>query len=321
VAQVFDQSDPRSKLMINSSEGGHHLQYKIERVKHVRFYEETPTLSRTDTKSWWSRGQNFYLHFTDSAAGEVLKRTEQADEYVVILLDKSTTAKVTWNEQELNIEGYSVIFIPSGNSELEIINGGRVIRLFTILNHDLSDLPINREDYKIPDRNAAPFESWPESPKGTKLRAYRLDIPQEEGRFGRIFRCSTFMLSFLYPWEGPRDPKKMSPHAHDDFEQCSFCFSGEFVHHFRWPWGINKERWLPDQHDYCASPSVTMIPPGVIHTTEAVGSGTNELVDIFCPPRIDFSKQAGWVLNEEDYPFEQSTPPSENLVTNNEGEN
>jgi hypothetical protein len=38
------------------------------------------------------------------------------------------------------------------------------------------------------------------------------------------------------------------------------------------------------------------------HTTQDVGEGTTWLIDVFGPPRVDFSSKPGFVLNAADYP-------------------
>jgi len=50
------------------------------------------------------------------------------------------------------------------------------------------------------------------------------------------------------------------------------------------------------------SPSLAIIPPTVIHTSDNLGSN-GRLVDIFSPPRLDLSSTPGLVINAADYPM------------------
>jgi hypothetical protein len=298
---MFDKNDPRAALTQTKETPA--VLNGIAGAEYGKFYEQEPTESDTSTKTWWMRGQNFYIAYSDVADGGEFERVNQEDEYVLLLPDKESKAEVKWGNSETKVEGFSIVIIPGGDSQIKVTKGGKVIRLFSTANKNLEDLPFNKESYREPNPHVALLEPWPEPPEGYKVRVYSLDVPKEEGRFGRIFRCSTFMVNFLDPNDGPRDPSKMSPHSHEDFEQCSLAIEGEFVHHLRWPWTTDMAEWRADDHELCASPSVAVIPPGAIHTTQAIGSEINQLVDIFCPPRVDFSQKDGWVLNADDYPM------------------
>ena len=109
------------------------------------------------------------------------------------------------------------------------------------------------------------------------------------------------MVNFIPTRIGPRDPRRLSPHSHADFEQCSLQLGGEFVHHVRSPWTPDLSLWRADQHLKLTGAGAIIFPPPLEHTSQAVGTGANRLVDVFAPPRRDFLAMAGWVLNTDDY--------------------
>lgn len=303
---MFNTSDPRKDLLKNKSE------LSIFNEAHLgKFYEETPTLSDGEEKTWVHRGQNFYVLYSECKKGVTITRSEQLDEYVIISPNKNSHFTIEWQQTITEVKGEKVIFVPPGESVIKFFGDSNIIRLITTSNKDLNDVTVNKHSYYTTHHHIPPFQSWPDPVDGYKVRVYDLNVAPDGERFGTIYRGSTFMINALDPFLGPRDSKKLSPHSHEDFQQCSLAVEGEFLHHLRWPWTENKNNWQEDQHELVQSPSITIIPPGVIHTTEAVGERLNRLIDIFCPPRVDFSKKNGWVLNADEYPMPEGANKDE----------
>jgi len=107
-------------------------------------------------------------------------------------------------------------------------------------------------------------------------------------------------VNWFAPQIGARDVDRLSPHVHDAFEQASVDPAGRLRAPLPHPVDTRLRDWRSDEHHTTASPSVALIPPGIVHTTRAVGDGLHVLIDVFAPPREDFRAQ-GWVLNDDDY--------------------
>lgn len=296
---AYTASDPRAKLASGQRPTPAH---GFGTASYAKFYETEPQVSALGEQTWLVRGQNFVLAYSIAAPGAVLSLRSD-DESAVLIPDAITTVQATSGRETAHLGGRTVSFIPPGPSTLAALAGGRIIRVCTSGGTaDLAERASNVAAYRVPQPNNAPLDPWPEPPAGYRIRTYSLDVTPEPGRFGRIWRCTTIMINYTEPRPGPRDVTKMSPHVHDDFEQASLVLDGSFVHHIRWPWTTNQRHWKPDEHEICAGPSLTVIPPLTVHTSQQVGTGINQLVDIFTPPRFDFSEMDGWVLNASDYP-------------------
>lgn len=297
---MFDTTDPRgslTSLTVATPKG------QAAAAEYVEFFKLPPADATRAARTWLARGQNFVLAYSEAGVGATFGRNAQVDEFMLLLPDAASRVEISTPAEKVVVDGQSVVFIPPGESTIVVRQGGRLIRVFSHRSTDLELQCSNAASYTEQHPNVAPLEPWPDPPGGFHIRPYSLDVPADPNRFGRIFRCTTMMVNWSPPRDGPRDTNKMSPHAHADFEQCSLVIEGEFVHHLRWPWTTNLAEWRADDHVKVGSPSIAIIPPPTIHTSQALASGDNLLIDIFCPPRVDFSEKPGWVLNAADYPF------------------
>jgi hypothetical protein len=241
---------------------------------------------------------------TEASAGDRLVTPDVGGEHMMLVLDGATVWLV--HDAGMTFVGEpAVVVVPPGTSGIEVEEPGTVVRVIAAATAPaLASRCANAGQYDDPDPNVADFVAWPDPPDGHRVRIYPLaEHPLAEGRLGRIFRCSTVMVNVLPEDDLPRDPEKLSPHHHDDFEQVSLQVHGDYVHHMRVPWTPNSTTWRDDEHQHTVGPAVVVIPPPMVHTSQSVGEMRHWLIDVFAPPRLDFSQRPGWVLNADEYPL------------------
>ena len=255
---MYDPSDPRSALVKAASQPG---SSPLSDAEYGLFYRDEPGEDDANGRSWYCRGQNFVIAYTDAKPGASFERADQGDEYRVLLQDRDTPVVVSAGAQEERSDGYALIVMPPGPSRVVLPKGGRMVRLFSARSPDLAAKCANAASYAAQHPTIPPFEPWPAPPSGYRIRVYTLDVPIEPGQFGRIWRCTTLMVNIPNVQTKPRDLTKVSPHSHDDFEQCSLVLAGAYEHHMRWPWGVDATAWHEDVHAGCALPRSPSSPP------------------------------------------------------------
>ncbi len=251
--------------------------------------------------SWIMRAANFVVAVAEVEAGTVLRRDDHPDESMAFLVD--VPARVVAGEETIEAAAESLVILPPGSSRIEAGGSGTIARIFSNAADDLVALASNAADYGAGAPDVAPLTPWPDPIDGFRLRYYPLtELLGTPGSDLRVFRSTNLMINFLGQRDAPRDTGALSPHFHTDFEQASLALRGRYVHHARYPWTKDMTQWREDEHLEVGSPSITVIPNNVIHTSRNVDAPA-WLVDIFAPPRQDFSQMPGAVKNADEYPM------------------
>lgn len=254
------------------------------------------------SKTWITRGANFVVAVSELEPGTELERTDNPDEYFV-LLSPGAGAFVNAGAERMESGGDALFICPPGRSSVTATTRGRIARIFSKHATDLCRQAFNAATYADGAPEVAPLQSWPQPKGGFKLRHYPLENYLQPKNFGRLFRTQNLMVNVFEPITVPRDTTKLSPHSHTDFEQGSLSLRGDVMHHLRVPWTPDMSTWRDDEHVQYHSPALLVIPANLIHTTRYTGGEPNYFIDVFSPPRRDFSEKPGWVRNADEYPM------------------
>lgn len=266
----------------------------------ARWHDLPPTVTQNGSRSWITRAANFVVVYSEVEPGARLARADNADEYM--LLADDVGARIATPREELAVGLGTLTIVPPGESQVTAADRGRLVRIFSAEAADLLAAAANAGDYAGGAPLVAPLDPWPEPVDGYRLRSYPIPAQGHDGGIMRVFRSRNLMVNVLVPWAAPRDIRRLSPHSHADFEQASLALSADWVHHLRFPWTPDQTQWKADAHVEVGSPSLTVIPPTVIHTSRNT-TPNGRLVDIFAPPRRDFARTPGMVINAADYPL------------------
>lgn len=263
--------------------------------------EAPQAVDAAGNRSWVLRTAHFCTVVTEVLEHAEMDRTDQADEYMLVV-PTGMRAEVQAGADHAQAQEETLFIVPPGSSRVRVSGSGLVARIFSHRAQDINALASNHAQYGEASPDVAAAVDWPAPPGGWRLRAYALARYSGAANIARIFRSTNLMVNVMDVYGAARDATALMPHSHADYEQITLCMAGPFVHHLRSPWVPDSTQWRADEHLAVGSPSALVIPPRVVHTTQAMAAGC-WLIDVFGPPRMDFSLISGMVRNHEDYPM------------------
>src|SRR5580704_2241742 len=172
-APMYHSTDPRAALAAAPA-GAKPAATHFAGAEYAKFYEQMPAEDQNGARTWYARGQNFIIAYSDADKGAVLSRASQPDEYVVLLADPGAGAEIVWGSERMIVSGHSISFVPAGASSVTLHGAAKLVRMMTTRSEDLAKLCSNDASYAKPHPNLPPFDPWPEAVGGRKIRTYSL---------------------------------------------------------------------------------------------------------------------------------------------------
>src|SRR5438477_3826694 len=118
---MLDRSDPRASMAsYGAATANRAPATEYAPADYVRFYGTEPQERDSRARTWYGRGQNFVIAYSETTAGATFSRSGQPDEHVLLLPERSTSVEVTTDEGTRPVGGYSISFLPPGDSSIRV---------------------------------------------------------------------------------------------------------------------------------------------------------------------------------------------------------
>ncbi len=216
---------------------------------------------------------------------------------LMLIPDDSTVVEFTTRDGTQRVIGNTVIFVPPGKSSMKVIAPGRIYAMFTSRSDDLVAKLQQQGPFSPPQSLiVAPVVNWPEPKSGFK-RASAASTFRRRGAAsaasGAARRFPSWSTSSIITMDRAMRPScrrnimttSSSARSPSQASSCTTCAGRG---------SSSKNNWMKrPTHELWGTPSIAIIPPPSIHTTlKPAARIRNQLVDIFCPPRMDFLAEA-----------------------------
>src|SRR5262245_48999576 len=111
----------------------------IRPAQYLDFTVDEPSVvSAVGSRTWLVRGQNLVLSWTEAAAGDRFERTGHPDEYAILMYARSAPVRVAASGEEDEVREEAFVVVPPGDSAVEVLADGPLIRLFSTVATDLA---------------------------------------------------------------------------------------------------------------------------------------------------------------------------------------
>src|ERR1700712_3415933 len=121
---MYPTSDPRAAL-VASTDRKKVASTKFSGAEYGKFYETAPQDDDSNGRSWYFRGQNVIVAYSETKPGAGFIRQNQSDEYAILIPEKDVVIEITAAGEKIKVNGNSITFVPPGESNVRVLTGGR----------------------------------------------------------------------------------------------------------------------------------------------------------------------------------------------------